>query len=66
MQRLYRSSIFYSRAVSDIEASIGKPPAAGEFHYVIKAEGAFTGFLQHRVNNTKAGVVTDLTTACPL
>ena len=53
-------------AVSDIETGIGKGPAAGVFHYVIKAEGAFTGFLQHRVNNTKAGVVTDLTTACPL
>jgi hypothetical protein len=53
-------------AVSEIEAGMGKEPAAGVFHYVIKAESLLTGFLQHRVNNTKVGVVTDLTTACAL
>ena len=33
------------------------------YHYVIQAEGAFTGFLQHLVNNTQAGAITDMTTA---
>jgi len=33
-------------------------------HYVIKVEGAFTGFLQHLVDNQKAGVTTDMSTVC--
>src|SRR6185436_10719170 len=39
-------------------------PPAGVLHYVVKIEGTFTGFLQHLVTNTQAGVVTDMTTAC--
>jgi hypothetical protein len=41
-------------------------PTAGMFHYVIKAQANFTGFLQHLVNNVQARVITDMTTACAL
>ena len=51
--------------ISAIEAAAGTP-TAGMFHYVIKAEGVFTGYLQHLLNNTRAGVTTDMTTACAL
>ncbi len=53
-------------AVTTMEASIGVPPASNMYHYVIKAEGQFDGFLQHLVNNTGQGVITDMTTACAL
>jgi hypothetical protein len=36
------------------------------YHYNIQAEGAFSGYLQHLVNNMQAGVTTDMTTVCPL
>lgn len=49
-----------------IEAGMNSAPTAGMYHYVVKAEGAFTGFLQHLVTNQQAGVVTDMTTACLL
>jgi hypothetical protein len=49
--------------VTDIETVVGAPTAS-MFHYVVKAEGNFTGFLQHLVTNVKAGVITDMTTAC--
>ncbi len=52
-------------SMATIEAAVGAP-TEDMYHYVIKAEGIFTGFLQHLVTNTKAGVVTDMTTACAL
>lgn len=52
--------------VSLIETQASITPAEGMYHYVIKAETPFTGFLQHLVTNTTAGVVTDMTTACGL
>ncbi len=52
--------------VTVIEAQAKITPADGMYHYVIKAETPFTGFLQHLVNNTTAGVVTDMTTGCGL
>ncbi len=52
--------------VTLIETQANVTPADGMYHYVIKAETPFTGFLQHLVNNTTAGVVTDMTTACGL
>ena len=51
--------------ISAIEAATGSP-GAGMFHYVVKAEGAFSGYLQHLLNNVRAGVTTDMTTACAL
>lgn len=52
--------------VAAIEAGIGRAPTSGMYHYVIKAEGTFTGYLQHLVTNTQAGVITDMTTECAL
>jgi hypothetical protein len=47
-----------------IEAAIGLTPSAGMYHYVVKADASFTGFMQHLVTNSQAGVVTDMTTVC--
>ena len=52
--------------VGTVEAALGFTPTAGMFHYVVKADAAFTGFLQHLVNNVRAGVTTDMTTVCAL
>ncbi len=52
--------------ITTIETQAGVTPTDGMYHYVIRAETPFTGFLQHLVNNTTAGVVTDMTTACGL
>ncbi len=52
--------------VSTIETGIGVTPASDLYHYVIRVEGAFIGFVQHLVNNIQAGVVTDMSTACTL
>ena len=52
--------------VSIIEAAIGVVPESGQYHYVVEADAAFTGFLQHLVNNVQAGVITDMTTTCRL
>jgi hypothetical protein len=53
-------------ATKTIETSIGRTPTSVMYHYVIKQEGTFTGFLQHLVTNKQAGVITDMTTACAL
>ena len=54
--------------VTDIENSAQLPPPvdSSDFHYVIKIESPFTGFLQHVVSNTRSGVITDMTTTCRL
>ena len=33
-------------------------PSSGIYHYVVRAQAPFTGYLQHLVNNTKVGVIT--------
>ncbi len=52
--------------VSDMEAQANFQPTATMFHYVIKTESAFTGFLQNLVNNIAASAITDMTTTCSL
>jgi len=52
--------------VASIEAAARITQTSGLGHYVIKAESAFTGFLQHFVLNAQVGVITDMTTACTL
>lgn len=52
--------------VTAMEAAAGLTPAPGMYHYVIKADTTFTGYLQHVVNNTSDNVVTDLTGVCRL
>ena len=55
-----------SVSVTAIEASLGLTPAAGMYHYNIRVENGFTGMIQHLVNNKAAGLLTDMTSACPL
>lgn len=52
--------------VTAMENAAGLTPAPGMYHYVIKADTTFTGYLQHVVNNTSDNVVTDLTGVCRL
>jgi hypothetical protein len=52
--------------VAAIQAAIGYTPVADVYHYVIRAEGTFSGFLQHLVSNSNVGVTTDMTTMCQL
>jgi hypothetical protein len=52
--------------ITAVEAQIGVTPNASQFHYVIKAEGTFNGFLQHLVDNKSVGVITDMTAMCQL
>ena len=51
--------------ITNLENSAGISPN-GRYHYNIKIENAFPGYLQHLVNNQQAGVTTDMTTVCPL
>ena len=39
---------------------------AGIFHYNIKIENSFGGFMQHVMNNQSVGVRTDMTTVCAI
>lgn len=52
--------------VSTIETGLNLVPSAEQFHYIVKLEGSFAGFLQHLVNNVRANVITDMTTMCTL
>ncbi len=49
--------------LSDIERNI---TVTNPVRYVIKMEGALTGFIQHLVTNVRSGVVADISTACAL
>src|SRR3954464_12477162 len=51
--------------VSTIESGAGISPGV-LYHYVIKITNQFTGFLQHLVNNSQSGVITDMTAVCAL
>jgi hypothetical protein len=51
-------------AVSDIETG-ARITAGSRNHYVVSTS-AFSGYLQHQVNNAKVGVVTDMTATCGL
>ncbi|MDX2145390.1 MAG: DUF4185 domain-containing protein [Rhodospirillaceae bacterium] len=53
-------------SVTAMEAGAGIAPTAVQYHYVVKADGVFTGFLQHLVDNRQVGVITDMTTVCAL
>ena len=53
-------------SISTIEAGIGITPDATMYHYNIQIEGAFNGFMQHLVNNTQVGVITDMSAFCTL
>ncbi len=50
--------------VSTIETQLGIKPTSSQYHWTMKIENTFVGHLQHLVNNSKVGVVTDMTTQC--
>ena len=52
--------------VSQIESAIGRAPSGTQYHYVIKAETAFTGFFENLVENLRSGVTTDMTNECAM
>ncbi len=54
--------------VSDAEESVFPPfnPASNMYHYVIKADSQFSGYIQLLVDNQAAGVITDMTAVCTL
>ncbi len=51
---------------SVIEAALRLTPTGSLYHYNIKVENAFTGMLQHLVDNQHAGLMTDMTAVCAL
>ncbi len=53
-------------AMADIESAVGIVPANDNYHYILKVDGAFHGYLQHLVDNRRAGVVTDMSSFCRL
>ncbi|MEQ9447943.1 MAG: hypothetical protein RLN70_03440, partial [Rhodospirillaceae bacterium] len=56
-------------SMAEIEAdTVPSPivPASGRFHYVVRADTAFTGYMRHLVENTASAVTTDMTAACEL
>ena len=55
-----------SLAVTSIETAAGIIPTADMYHYIIKAEAPFGGFLQHLITNRRAGTTTDMTGVCTL
>jgi hypothetical protein len=52
--------------IADIQSAISLVPNQDQYHYVIRTEGGFAGFLQHLVNNKTRGVITDMSTMCSL
>jgi V8-like Glu-specific endopeptidase len=53
--------------MATIEAGAGiSPGATGAYHYNIKSDNVFTGYLQHLLNNQAAGMTTDMTESCAL
>ncbi len=52
--------------VSSIENALKLKPTEVQFHYTVTAQSPFKGFLQHLVENQRAGVITDMTTVCTM
>lgn len=48
--------------VSALETAIGISPST--VHYIVTVQNLFTGYLQHLLNNTQVGVITDMSTVC--
>ncbi len=51
--------------IGNLEAAAGVSPA-GVYHYNIKADSSFTGYLQHLLNNRAARLISDMTETCAL
>ena len=52
--------------MAHMEQAASITPSGTMYHYVVKADTAFTGYLQHVVNNVSDQVVTDMTAVCKL
>jgi hypothetical protein len=52
--------------IEDIESGARYTPLTTTPHYVVKVEGPFSGFIQHRVHNLHTSIVVDMTNTCPL
>lgn len=51
-------------AVSALEAAAGITPTSAMAHYIVTVQNQFMGYIQHLLNNTKVGVITDMSTVC--
>ncbi len=54
-----------SVAVAAMETAAGITPN-GVYHYNIKADASFQGFIQHLLNNQSARLIADMTETCPM
>jgi V8-like Glu-specific endopeptidase len=52
--------------VAAMEKSSGFSPGSNVYHYNIKADTAFTGYLQHWLHNTGSNVITEMTATCTI
>ncbi len=52
--------------VPDLETSAHVKPTSQQYYYVLKADSAFTGYLQSYSTNAASGTITDTTTMCTL
>jgi virginiamycin B lyase len=55
-----------SISIATLESGANVSPGETRYHYVIKAESTFTGYLQHLLTNKSTGVITDMSTVCSL
>jgi hypothetical protein len=55
-------------AIPAFEAALGITPdmlkSGAMSHYIITVQNLFIGYIQHLVNNTQVGVITDMSTVC--
>jgi hypothetical protein len=52
--------------IATIERDANINPGTTRFHFAIKLQESYSGYLQHLVENKRAGVFTDMTTTCAL
>ncbi len=55
-----------SADIPALEAGAAISSAPNRLHYTIRAEGHFTGYLQHLVTDTQTMLTSDVTTVCPM
>ncbi len=50
--------------ISTLENAIGIAATPARSHYIVTVQNLFTGYIQHLLNNTQVGVITDMSTVC--
>lgn len=53
-------------SIADLEAAAQVAPTSAQVRYVVRLEGAFSGFLQHLVAGANGGAIIDTTVSCRL